>query len=90
MDWRTVRASEERRMRMGVFEFRNTIEIHDKTEAFLREQLEERFSEMYEEQVSLFKKMYPEPIAPERLFNAIDTCDRTIRKNFNRPPKEKP
>lgn len=64
-----------------------TIRIQGEVEEFLRKCLTERLERVTEEQRKFFWEkinpvsMYPKGVPVDRLKDAIDLCDRTIRKN---------
>lgn len=63
--------------------------VREEVEAFKRKLLKERLYQCTERQIDFFNKIYPNGVPEEKLENAIDLCDRTIRKNKTRVQEEK-
>ena len=56
---------------------------------FQRTLLENRLSQCTEKQISFFKRIFPDSVPESKLIDAIDLCDRTIRKNIENPERLK-
>ena len=63
--------------------------VKKEVEQFERILLEDRLSQCTEKQVAFFKKIYPGVVPESKLIDAIDLCDRTIRKNIENPERLK-
>lgn len=56
--------------------------IKEEVQQFLREKLEERMSYLYPDQRTfLVERVYPHGIPDSKIEDAINLCDRTIKKN---------
>ena len=53
----------------------------EEIEDFKRRLLADRLGQCTEKQQAFFHKVYPNGVSAGRLENAIDLCERTIRKN---------
>mgnify|MGYP001593032100 CR=1 FL=1 len=56
---------------------------------FKRTLLEDRLNRCTEKQKSFFKKIFPAGVPESKLMEAINLCDRTIRKNIENPERDK-
>lgn len=56
--------------------------IKQEVEDFIRDKLSERLSKLTDEQRLFFKKIFPGKVPYDKLYTAIDLCDRTIAKNL--------
>jgi hypothetical protein len=65
----------------------STIKIESEVETFLRNALETRLAQLSEAQRGVFKLLYPTGVRSDQLEDAIDKCDRTIRKNEADPTR---
>lgn len=64
--------------------------VRSEIETFLRSLLADRLSQVSSAQREFFRKLHPGEVVPyERLENAIDLCDRTIKKNLENPDRMK-
>jgi hypothetical protein len=60
--------------------------IKDEVEQFLRRCLQERLANLSVPQRAMFERVYP-ILTAAKLEDAIDLCDRTIRKNLSDPSR---
>jgi hypothetical protein len=56
-------------------------------EAYKRKMLADRLAQCTPTQQAFFGRVYPRGVREEQLMNAIDLCDRTIRKNKADPTR---
>ena len=56
--------------------------VKNEIKRFERTLLENRLSQCTEKQKSFFNRIYPKGVSESKLIDAIDLCDRTIRKNI--------
>jgi hypothetical protein len=56
-------------------------------EAFKRRMLAERLTQCTSEQQAFFNRLYPKGVREDQIMDAIDLCDRTIRKNKADPKR---
>lgn len=63
--------------------------VKKEIEEFERTLLEDRLRQCTEKQVAFFKKIYPNGVPESKLIDAIDLCNRTIRKNVENPERLK-
>jgi len=61
----------------------STLKIEAEVEAHTRKLLDERLAKLCPEQLAFFHRIYAGGVKKDALLNAIDLCDRTIRKNEN-------
>lgn len=55
--------------------------IHQAVETFKRDMLADRLAQCTPAQQAFFHRLYPKGVPDDKLVNAIDLCDRTIKKN---------
>lgn len=55
--------------------------VREKVEAFKRQLLAEALAQLPEENVKRFNQIFPKGVKEEDLINAIELCERTIKKN---------
>lgn len=67
-----------------------SISINDKVTSFKRQLLADALEQCSDKQRALFRRLYPEPIPDDKLIQAIDLCERTIKKNLADPSRVTP
>lgn len=55
--------------------------VDGRIEQYKRQMLVDALAQLLPAQVELFNRVYPNGIPSEKLINAIDLCERTIKKN---------
>jgi hypothetical protein len=58
-------------------------QVQKEIEQFTRGLLQDRLAQCSESQQEFFHRIYPEGVPTDKLENAIDLCDRTIKKKRN-------
>ena len=58
--------------------------IYEEIEEFKRQSLENRLSQLTQEQVAFFYKLFPNRLKEDQLITAILLCDRTLEGNTNK------
>ena len=61
--------------------------IQAEVDAFTRSLLADRLAQCSPAQQALFHRFYPGEVPEHKLINAIDLCDRTIKKNLENPKR---
>jgi len=56
--------------------------VKERVEDFKRAMLRDALAQCTESQQAMFSRLYPGTVPEDKLENAIDLCERTIRKNL--------
>lgn len=59
----------------------------EEVEKFARQLLAEKLGQCTEAQQAFFHRLYPRGVTSDKLMNAIDQCERTIKKNMAKEPQ---